>query len=144
MGALLYCEAECLSQLDEGNLVGTGGLELFVGAVLVEDWSDVVAECKRDYDVSEALILGTSTLWHQFCALEYGDDFVVLLVGEFCLIVDGDLSEEHVVLGEGAGLVREDVLDPAQFLGTVAVPGNCPCDVFVLVDEVSIEQLGEV
>ena len=37
--------------------------------------------------------------------------------------LDGDLTELHLVAGEGAGLVAEDVVDLAQVLVQVGVPG---------------------
>ena len=52
--------------------------------------------------------------------------------------------EFHVVLGERARLVRQEILDAAQFLRDVRVPGHGALNVPVVVDAPGVVQLREV
>ena len=54
------------------------------------------------------------------------------------------MLEDHLVLGEGACFIGKDVSNSAQFLWTVAVSGDCPLYIFIVVDEVCVEQFCEI
>lgn len=69
----------------------------------------------------------------------------LLLIGlEAAHLINRQLLEDHVVLGEGARLVGQDVLDAAQLFGDLAVAGDCARDLLVVVDFVGEDDLGEV
>lgn len=53
-----------------------------------------------------------------------------------------DLLHDHVVLGQGACLVREEDLHPAQFFGDGGVTGDSLEDFLVLIDGVGVPNLG--
>lgn len=59
----------------------------------------------------------------------------LLLVGqEGAYFVDRHLLEYHIILREGASLVRKDVLDAAQLFWNLAVAGDGALDLRVVVD----------
>jgi hypothetical protein len=58
LGAVFNSEAKTFGHFDEGDLIGGGGLEIFLGAVVVEDGGHVVAEGQGGHDAFQALLLG--------------------------------------------------------------------------------------
>jgi len=59
-------------------------------------------------------------------------------------VLHGDLLEYHLVLGEGAGLISQQVLYPAELLGYGGVPGYGPRYLSISVDAVGVVDLGHV
>lgn len=58
--------------------------------------------------------------------------------------MDVYLLEDHLVLGKSAGFVTKDVLNSAQFLRYLAVPGNGSLDLVIMVDLVGKDRLGNI
>lgn len=144
LGPFFDREVIFFCHFDKCDLVGAGGLVLLFGPIFREDRGDVVAKGEGGHYVLQAPFFGFDSVRYLGVEGKAAFYFLGLVLGEFSDIIDGDLLEDHLVLGEGACFVGEDVSNSAQLLRAVAVSGDCPLDIFVVIDQVCVEQFGEV
>ncbi len=103
-----------------------------------------MAQCKGSDDIFQVALFGVDSFGDIIVASENTNDLFILIVGKLGLIVNRNLPKEHIILCQSPCFIREDVLDSSKFLRTVAVSGDCALDRLILVDEVGIEEFGEV
>ena len=60
------------------------------------------------------------------------------------VVLSENLPSDHIVLGQSAGLVRDQELDSAELFRDVRVTGDDTWDLVVVVDAVAVPELGEV
>jgi len=77
-------------------------------------------------------------------ALFQGLDVLDLVDVDFFAVVDQQTLERHLVAGECACLVGEDLVNPCHFFEDGLVPGDAALDVFVLAHVDAVEDLGDV
>lgn len=59
-------------------------------------------------------------------------------------ILHRQLLEDHIVLSQCTGLIRQQVLDAAQLLRDSTIPGNCARHICIAVDAIAVEYFGQV
>ena len=60
------------------------------------------------------------------------------------VVLSENLPSDHIVLGQSARLVRDQELDSAELFRDVRVTGDDTWDLVVVVDAVTVPELGEV
>ena len=60
------------------------------------------------------------------------------------VVLSENLPSDHIVLGQSASLVRDQELDSAELLRDVRVTGDDTWDLVVVVDAVTVPELGKV
>lgn len=103
-----------------------------------------MAKCKGCDYVLKALLLAMNIRLYLVVIAHHVGNLFLVLIGELHLVLNGDPFKDHLILGERARLVGEDIPDPAQLLGNGRVTGDGALNGLVVVDPVGVEELGKV
>lgn len=158
MGPLNQFDSESLGLLDEADFVRTAGLKGLFS--IIDDRSDIVTNRKGSNGISDhkvplslefldVLFPLQNEVGHGVFRVLHVHGNVLGDVGDALFvelydIVKGQPFENHLVLGQSSGLVREKELYSPQFLGDLTVSGLSAFDLFVFVDSVAIDKFCEV